>query len=123
MEAKVTVAVVVYSAAVSVVVYVTTTVLGSVLVLRAALGVHALPRSVEGVAHLMGREVIRSVGALGVRGSVGMVLWLDGDGAVPLTARTAGVGSLSALATAATVSESVDMAVTGALVGETIAVS
>lgn len=45
MEAGVTVAVVVYPAAVKVVVYVTTTVTGAVLVLGAELGVHAVPRS------------------------------------------------------------------------------
>ena len=45
MEAGVTVAVVVYPAAVKVVVYVTTTVTGSALVLGAEFGVHAVLRS------------------------------------------------------------------------------
>lgn len=49
-----------------------------------------------------------------------MVLWLDEDAAPSLTARTAGVGSLSALAALTTMS---GMAVTGALVVGTIAIS
>lgn len=58
MDAGVSVAVVVYPAVVRVVVYVITTVMGSVL----ALGVHTVPRSLEGMAHL--REAMWIVGVL-----------------------------------------------------------
>lgn len=58
-EAEVSVAVVVYPAAVKVVVCVITTVMGSALVLVAALGVHVVPRSLEVMVNPRG--VIRLV--------------------------------------------------------------
>lgn len=120
MEADVSIAVVVYPATVKVVVYVTTTVVRSVLALGAALGYCAAPRSPEGLAHSL-MEVMRTVGALGIGGSEDpTVFWPDGDAATPLTVRTAGVGSFSALATK---SGPGGMAVTVALVRGTVAVS
>lgn len=71
---------------------------------------------------------MRTVGAIGIREFEKLkVLWLEGNAAPPLTVGTAGMGSLSALAAPwtmpeAVMSEPVDMAVTRALVVETIAV-
>ena len=71
---------------------------------------------------------MRTVGAIGIRGFEKLkVLWLEGNAAPPLTVGIAGVGSLSALAALCTMSEAiiaepVGMAVTRALVFETIAV-
>ena len=121
MEAGVTVAVVVYAAAGRVVVCVATTVMGSVRVLGVAIRVRVAPRSVEGMADL--REVMWTVGALGIRGSEKVtVLWLDGSAAPLLRVRAAGRGSLSAVAALATMSEWIGMAVRGALVVETVPV-
>ncbi len=116
MEAGVTVAVVVYAAAGEVVVCVTTRVMGSVrVVLGVAIRVRVAPRSLEDMAGL--REVVWTVGALGVRGSEKVtVLWLDGNAAPLLTVRAAGRGSLF------TLSEWVGMAVRGALAVETVPV-
>lgn len=115
MEAGVIVAVVVYPAAVKVVVYVSTRVMGSALGFGAAFGVHAVPGLLEGKAG--SSEVVRSVGAFGTRGSEkGTVLWLDGNAAPPFTGRTVGVGLLSALVALGTMSEPVARAVAGALV-------
>ena len=55
VEVEVSVAVAVYPAAVTVVVYVTATVMGSVLVLGAAVGIHTVLRPPESVVDL--REV------------------------------------------------------------------
>ena len=62
IEIEVSIAVVVYPAAIKVVVYVTTTVIRSVLVLGAAIGVHAVPGLLEGMVHL--RESMWIVGEL-----------------------------------------------------------
>ena len=122
VEVEVSVAVAVYPAAVTVVVYVTATVMGSVLVLGAAVGIHTVLRPPEIVVDLRG--VRWTVGALGIRESeIVTVLWLDGDAAPLLTATTAGVGSSSALKALVTMSKLVDMAVTSAFVDMTFAVS
>ena len=118
-EAEVSVAVVVSPAAAKVVVCVTTTVMSSVLVLFGALEPHTWPRSLEGMVH--SREVTWTVWTLGIEGSENVTrLWLDGSVAPPLTVRTAGVGSLVALAI---MSEEVGMAILSALIRGTIAVS
>lgn len=121
MKAGVIVAVTVYPAAVKVVVCVSTTVMGSSPVFGAAFEVQAIWGSLKGTA---GFSEVVSVGPLGTRGSENVtVLRLDGDAAPPLTGRTVGVVSLSALTALGTMPEPGAGAVAGAGVAWTIVVS